>query len=343
MEEETLDLDAVRQAWRAAHLVPLWESPTAHKRPPGPVPAHLWKWEMVRPMVAEALNITSPSVVERRVLQLVSPQARTPEDESTAGILAAAIQSLRPGESARPHRHSMNALRFVLEGSGAVTVVDGKPCPMSRGDLILNPAWTWHGHRHDGDRPVIWLDVLDVPLHNYLGSAKFQPGPPDQMPHAIAEDAFAAPNLVPEISGVPRSYSPVFRYPYADACAAVGAAPLTADGTRRVRYANPLSGGSCVSLLDAWFVQIDPTGQSTVPVRTAGSAVCCVVDGHGESTIGESTFSWGPNDVFTLPAGNSVTHRCTSAEPARLFVVTDQEVWARLGLLENEPAVPGAL
>ena len=91
--------------------------------------------------------------------------------------LSAAIQILLPGESARPHRHSMNALRFVLEGRGGVTVVNGKECHMEFGDLILTPAWTWHEHIHRGNEPMIWLDALDVPLHLYLGTAEFQPGP----------------------------------------------------------------------------------------------------------------------------------------------------------------------
>ena len=127
-------------------------------------------------------GFSQPAAVERRVLSLVNPVAKSAEDESTTRNLAAAIQILLPGESARPHRHSMNALRFVLEGSGALTMVDGKACAMEFGDLILTPAWCWHEHVHGGVEPMIWLDALDVPFHLYLGTAKFQPGPVNTAP-----------------------------------------------------------------------------------------------------------------------------------------------------------------
>jgi gentisate 1,2-dioxygenase len=58
----------------------------------------------------------------------------------------------------------MNALRFVIEGKGASTIVDGKDCPMEEGDLVITPGWTWHEHVHRGDAPIIWLDALDAPM-----------------------------------------------------------------------------------------------------------------------------------------------------------------------------------
>ena len=154
--EATRDhVETLRRAWKAAHLVPLWESSTAHKPPTPPEPAHLWSWQAIRPLVGGAMDLANPAAVERRVLSLVNPVAKSAEDESTMRNLSAAIQILLPGESARPHRHSMNALRFVLEGSGALTMVDGKACAMEFGDLILTPAWCWHEHVHGGVEPMI--------------------------------------------------------------------------------------------------------------------------------------------------------------------------------------------
>jgi gentisate 1,2-dioxygenase len=48
--------------------------------------------------------------------------------------LAANIQILLPGEKARPHRHTMNALAVRARRLGASTIVDGKSCPMEEGD-----------------------------------------------------------------------------------------------------------------------------------------------------------------------------------------------------------------
>lgn len=329
-----------RRAWRAAHLSPLWESPNAHKPPPAPVASHQWRWRDLRPLIERAFGETSPAAVERRVLQLMSPASQSLADEFTAGNVLAAIQCLLPGERARPHRHPMNALRFMLEGSGAVTLVDGKECPMEFGDLILTPGWCWHEHRHDGTQPVLWLDVLDVPLHAYLGTAKFEPGPIARMPETMPDAAFASPNLVPEEISGRRDHSPVFRYPYADVVRALAHAPASADGARRVRYANPLTGGGAMAMLDASMVQVD-AGRQTLPTRSNADAVICVVEGQGETRVGSQTIEWGPRDIFTVPQHHWVSHRSLGGE-ARLFMVSDRDVLRRLGLLSEETQAASA-
>jgi gentisate 1,2-dioxygenase len=325
--------DDIRRAWREAHLVPLWESPLAHKPPPAPPLPHAWRWKEIRPLLDFAFSVTTPAAVERRVLQLVNPQSRSAEDESTTKNLAAAIQCLLPGETARPHRHSMNALRFVLEGHRADTLVNGKACPMEVGDLILTPAWCWHEHRHHGTKPTFWLDALDVPLHAYLGTSEFQPGPVNEDAGTIDDLVFSTPNILPDELPV-GTHSPVFRYRYADAAAAAANAPVRPDGTRRVRYVSPLTGGSAMSLLDSLLIQVD-AGDESVPTRTNANAVCVVTEGEGRSKIGDVVIEWRKNDIFTLPQGNWISHR-SSDGISRLFMVTDREVLSRLGLLKEE-------
>jgi gentisate 1,2-dioxygenase len=338
MREDAMDrLDGVRRAWRAAHLVPLWESPLAHKPPPAPALPYKWSWTEVRPLIEMAFAVTSPAAIERRVLQLVNPQSRSAEDESTVRNLAAAIQCLLPGETARPHRHSMNALRFVLEGSGAETLVNGKICRMEWGDLILTPAWCWHEHRHLGSKPMVWLDVLDVPLHVYLGTGEFEPGPIRDLPETIDDRAFSVPNIQP-LGLIGGEHSPVFRYPYADAAAAVAVAPVQPDGTRRVRYVNPVTGGAALALLDSFLIQIEP-GNRSVPARSNASSVCLVVEGEGSSEIDGAVVEWRKNDIFTVPQATWVSHQATGGL-ARLFAVSDGEVLSRLGLLREELRPP---
>jgi gentisate 1,2-dioxygenase len=332
MAAATGDIDNLRKAWKAAHLAPLWESPTAHKPPAPPDPAHLWAWEAVRPLIAGALSITDPHAVERRVLSLINPNPRGPEDESTARTLSAALQILLPGETARPHRHSMNAIRFVLEGSGALTIVNGKACPMEVGDLIITPGWCWHEHTHKGTGPMIWLDALDVPLHLYLGTAEFQPGPIKEMPETIPDAAFAGANLVPDV-GVAPGHSPVFRYPYEIARSALEAAPLARDGARRIRYINPANGGAAMPVIDCHLVEIGSGG--TVPFRTNANAVATVVEGSGSSRVGNARIEWREKDIFTLPSGNWIEHKSGGA-PAKLFVASDRDAMTRLGVLKEE-------
>jgi gentisate 1,2-dioxygenase len=310
------DISDVRKAWQEANMAPLWENTKAHRPAPPPDAGYLWSWDKIRPLITAAIEVASPEAVERRVLQLVPPIPKCQDEQQTSRTLAANIQILLPGEKARPHRHTMNALRFVLEGSGASTIVDGKPCPMEEGDLILTPAWTWHEHVHQGSGPIIWLDALDVPFQQYMGTGAFQPGPVAEMPETVADAAFAVANVVPDTSYATREYSPVFRYPYASTAAAVAAAPRARDGSRRVRYVNPLTGGPGMALMDCFLVQFDP-GASTLPFRTTANSVCCVVEGSGESQVGNETIRWRKRDIFTLPQGNRIVHQAAGG-PANL-------------------------
>lgn len=324
--------DEITEAWRAAKLHPLWENRLAHKeREGGPQPQH-WSWKEVRPLVDHAMKVTTPAAIERRVLTLTDPEALGGPG-STCTNLTTALQILLPGEKARPHRHTMNALRFVIEGDGASTVVDGKDCLMEPGDLIITPGWTWHEHVHRGEKPIIWLDALDAPLHRYLGTDAFEPGPVHDLPNLPDEKAFAFPNLVPELSEPATRSSPVFRYPWAPARDAVAAAPKWKDGTRRVRYVNPVTGGSIMPLMDCYLVQVEK-GSETVRFRSTGNAVCLVCEGNGTTRVGESTITWDAHDVFSLPHGNWITHR--ASETAVLFLVTDRDALRRLDLLKEQ-------
>jgi len=319
----------IRKAWQAAKLHPLWESVVAHKlRDGGAAPNH-WQWKRIRPLIDDAMKVASPAAVERRVLTLTDQDA----DGGTTTNLVAALQILLPGEKARPHRHTMNALRFVIEGNGASTIVDGKDCPMEEGDLVITPGWTWHEHVHRGSAPIIWLDALDAPLHRYLGTDAFEPGPAHDLPNMPDDAAFAFPNIVPELGDKLPQFSPVFRYPWAAAREAVRAAPKWKDGSRRVRYINPITGGSTMPLMDCYLTQID-RGTETIRFRTTSNAMCLVCAGHGTSRVGEELVSWDAHDVFSLPHGNWITHKAN--ETATLFVVTDRDALRRLDLLKEQ-------
>jgi gentisate 1,2-dioxygenase len=330
-------IEAIRQGWRDANVTPLWET-TVHKPADNTPRAYHWRWQVLRPLIDQAIEVTGMDNAERRVLALTNPDAIGGRNTTTN--LNGCLQVLMPGESARPHRHTPNALRFVLEGGGATTVVDGKRCPMEEGDLVITPGMSWHAHFHDGTAPIVWFDALDVPLHQYLGTAVFEPGPPKDLPKPTDDAAFAVPNIVPELDGAP-SYSPVFRYPWAASVAALAAAPVARDGSRKIRYVNPMTGGPVMSLLDCHMSRIEP-GAETIPYRTTANAVGVVVAGSGVSRVGNETFAWSPKDIFSMPHGNWVSHRCDEGS-ATLLVVTDREVLRRLDLLTeeygNEPAL----
>jgi gentisate 1,2-dioxygenase len=316
-----------QHAWSDAHVRPLWEIPQAHSNATPEHRSTLWPWRTMRRLVDRACELASTDVAERRVLSLIAPDAK-PGDFHTITNLNAGLQILLPGEAARPHRHTMDALRFVLEGEGAVTRVDGKDAPMMRGDLVLTPGWCWHEHAHRGTAPMVWLDVLNVHTHLHLDTFVFEPGPPHDVPVLPSEAAFASPNLVPDVATL--RHSPVFRYPLADVLRALDAAPRARDGSRRVRYVNPQNGGPVLPLIDCWMFRLE-AGETTLPFRTSAHAVATVVSGRGTTTVGNQSITWETNDVFTLPHDTRITHHAT--ETSTVFVVSDRELYRRLDLL----------
>lgn len=166
---EDLPADYV-EALRRLNLVPLWPSLRAVLPPGKPRPntrPACWAYETLRPLLLKAGELTPIEKAERRVLVLANPGHGLERMQASAAMYLG-MQLLLPGEWAPAHRHTPNAVRMVVEGEGAWTTVDGQKCPMRRGDLILTPTGLWHEHGHDGNEPVVWLDVLDLPLVHYL-------------------------------------------------------------------------------------------------------------------------------------------------------------------------------
>ena len=319
-----------RAAWSEASVRPLWEIEQAHAVAEHDVRSAVWPWRTMEPLTRRALALTSPEVAERRVLSFIAPDAR-PGEFHTITNLNAGLQILAPGERARPHRHSPDALRFVLDGQGALTRVDGKVAPMQFGDLVLTPGNCWHEHWHEGTAPIVWLDVLNVHTHLNLGTFVFEPGPPHDVPALPNEDEFRISGILPDVATM--SHSPLFRYSLESVVAALASAPLGVDGAKRVRYVNPQTGGPVMSLLDCWMIALEP-GVATRPFRTNAHGVGAVVHGAGRTTVGNHPQTWEARDVFTLPSDAWITHE--AEEPALLFVVSDRELYRNLSMLTAE-------
>ena len=326
---------SLRAKWQAFDMFPLWESRNGALRSGPTESSRQWRWSEMFPIMTETVQVASPNIVERRVMQLVGEAGRASGTDATSGLMNATLQTIAAGESARPHRHSMTALRFVLSGTGAETVVEGKHCPMHPGDLILTPGMTWHQHEHHGGDPAIWLDVLDVNLHLALGTAKFQPGPVQQPAPTFDDATYATGGFLPEaaIAG-DHSYSPMFRYDWATAKAAVDRAPPRPDGSRRMRYVNPVTGGACLGLIECQLIHV-PAGCTTKPYRTTATGICSVALGSGASTIEDTHHLLVEKDVFSLPQHAWISHS-GGEDGLYLFVASNDELYRRLGLLRVE-------
>lgn len=148
----------------------MWPSPR-----PRFVPA-VWRYADAYAALTDACAFVSPELAERRNLIMVNPV----QDNiyPTCRNLVAAYQLVLPGETARSHRHTPNALRLILDAGGdTFTIVNGVKVDVAEGDVVLTPSWQWHGHTNGGDRAAFWIDFLDVPLVQHLESMFFQDHP----------------------------------------------------------------------------------------------------------------------------------------------------------------------
>ena len=172
-EAQTIEVtyDEFCGALAARDLQPLWKM-AKRLMPNVPLPttqAWLWKWEQILPLAKRAGQIiTLERGGDRRVLAFANPGLNGLPFTSTT--LWGAVQYLGPHETAPAHRHTPNAVRFVMTGSGVYTTVDGDACDMEAGDLVLTPNWNWHDHNNRGDEPMVWFDGLDLPLVTSLES-----------------------------------------------------------------------------------------------------------------------------------------------------------------------------
>ena len=339
---------ASRQAYYgeiARHnLSPLWESLHAlvPKEPcPQAIPT-IWKYAHLRELVMESGKVISAAEAIRRVLILENPGL--PGKASIASNLYAGLQLILPGEIAPSHRHTQSALRFIVEGEGAWTAVDGERTTMHPGDFIITPSWTWHDHGNptieSGGEPVVWLDGLDIPLLVQLDAGFAENFPEDTQPINRAEgDSWAryGYNMLPVRHEVRNGNSPIFNYPYARSREALYSLTRTSEADAwdgfKLRYVNPATGGYPMPTL-ATFMQLLPKGFRGKPYRATDSSVFSVVEGRGRVKIGEQTFEFEPRDVFVAPSWQPV--RFETDEDAVLFSYSNRPVLAALGLLREE-------
>jgi gentisate 1,2-dioxygenase len=321
-------------------LKPLWEV-LGSLVPPQPAPdcvPALWRYRQVRPYLMEAANLITAREAERRVLILENPGLRGAS--SITQSLFAGLQLILPGEVAPSHRHTQSALRFVVEGEGAYTAVDGERCTMHPGDFIITPSWTFHDHGSEGTEPVIWLDGLDIPMVRFFdaGFAEKHPQerPPVTKPEGDAMARFGA-NMLPLEHRASSRTTPIFSYPYARSREALerlgrNGAPHAHHGVK-MQYSNPATGGYAMPTIGA-FIQSLPAGFQGLPYRGTDGTIYCIVEGRGKSRVGDSEFTWEPHDIFVAPSWSKVAHH--AAEDAVLFSFSDRPVQQALGLWREE-------
>ncbi|HKR87365.1 MAG TPA: cupin domain-containing protein [Phenylobacterium sp.] len=323
--------------WTVANEIEPWF-------PQSPSTPVVWRYEALRPLVLESLSIVSPEEAGRRVVALENPTRKGAS--ACVGWLYTGLQGMRAGESTSAHRHAAAALRFIMEGAGAYTVVDGRKVTLGRGDFVITPAETWHDHGVAAEGETsIWQDGLDMLLVNQL-EANFYAVHPDivQQPRGATNDSVklhGGPNLAPVMAPWEHRYSPLLKYEWSATYDRLCEAAEVWEGTPYdgviMEYTNPRSGGSVMPTLGAYIQRLAPA-QHTKAHRQTGSYVYNVAKGAGYSIIDGRRFDWKERDIFVVPSWCAHEHVNSSAtEDAVLFSFTDQPVMKALDLYREVP------
>ena len=322
------------------NMTPLWEvlARLVTKEPVSTIQPYLWKWAEVRPHVMEAGRLITAKEAERRVLILENPGLRG-QSRITAALYAG-LQLILPGEVAPAHRHAASALRFIVEGSGAYTAVDGEKTIMEEGDFVITPPWTWHDHGNDSNRPMVWMDGLDVPLVNQLETSFLEhyDGEKQKLERPVNySPAHFADNVVPLGWEKRGKCSPIFNYPYAKTRETLEKMRKFDEWDQchglKVQYIDPTTGDFAMPTIGT-FMQLLPKGYKTVSYRSTDSMVYSPVEGKGRTRVGNTVLEWGPKDVFVVPSWMPHTHEADG--DAVLFSFSDRPVQKKLGLWREQ-------
>jgi gentisate 1,2-dioxygenase len=325
---------------RELNLVPLWPSLRAVLPPGKPRPntrPTIWSYEALRPLLMRAGELTPIETAERRVLVLANP-GHGLENMKASAAMYLGMQLLLPGEWAPSHRHTPNAVRMIVEGEGAYTTVDGEKCPMSRGDLILTPTGLWHEHGHDGTEPVVWLDVLDLPLVYYMEASYHINGQRQDVKPGQGDRAYARGGVVPTpvFTRSAKAY-PMLRYPWVEARAALVALGAEQPGLDAVQvtYINPETGGDAQNILGFYALMLRPGQVLRLPARSPAS-VFHVIEGGADVSVDGHDFNLAEADTCCAPGYTAVTLRNRSAgQPSFLFMADESPLHRKLGVFET--------
>jgi gentisate 1,2-dioxygenase len=344
--EPSPQLQALYHGFERELLVPLWTGigELMPQQPQSRAAPHLWRWERLLALAEQAGRLVPVGRGgERRAIALANPSlGGRPYATPT---LWAAIQYLMPGEDAPEHRHTQHAFRFVVEGEGVWTVVNGDSVRMARGDFLPQAGWNWHAHLNATAKPMAWIDGLDIPFAYYTESQFFEFGreslPPTERVTPLrsrSERLWAYPGLRPvsQVGALPGTPLLVYRWADTDraldeqlALEAEGHAATLSPGHAAVRYTNPTTGADVLPTIRAEMHRLRP-GAQTRSRREVGSAVFQVFDGRGTVRVGERSWSVQRGDLFVVPSWLPYAAQADAASRLDLFRFSDAPIFEAL-------------
>lgn len=323
------------------HLSPLWEA-LKGLVPPEPkskfVP-HVWRFDECRALLMEAGDLLTAEEAERRVLVFENPAM--PGGSRITSTMYSGMQLILPGEIAAAHRHTASALRLVLEGNMGYTAVAGERTLMERGDFVITPNWAWHDHGQENDKPVIWIDGLDLHIINFFETA-FSEHSNDKM-QMVAKtlgesQARWGTNMRPFATPSPfGATTPIFNYNYKASRQALMEVAATEKPdphlAHALRYINPLDGGWPMPLIAAWLTYA-PKGFETRELRATDGQTLVMLEGEIQVEAGDKTFSAGEGDVVAIPSWT--WRKLRASRDAVFFTFSDRSAQEKLAIFREE-------
>ncbi|MDX3907282.1 MAG: cupin domain-containing protein [Pigmentiphaga sp.] len=309
----TTSLEEIYPVLASLHATPGWHKkrPSLWREPRTEFTPRHWSYEVCRAAIDQAGQWISTELAERRNTLLFNPVGDN--DYDTVRTLVAAYQMIKPGEYARAHRHSPNAMRLVLDaGPGCYTVVDGVELPMQSGDFLLTPGWCWHSHYNEegAGANAYWIDFLDVPLVHLLEPMFFEEHPQGYQPvdsRAAEHDwYFPAARTGPQLAAQPEH-----------------------GGLRRL----VLDTQAHIPTVEISYLGLAPGRNVEFPADTA-SRILAVTQGQGVARVGDLDIAWKRGDVIAVP---SWTGFSLSADgQGQMLEVSDKPVLEKLGLFRAQ-------
>ena len=322
--------------WTVANQIEPWEPKSSS------VPV-LWRYRDLREPVLRSVSLVSPEKAGRRVIYLNNPGRR--DVAAACGWLYSGLQVMHPGEVATSHWHSASALRFIMEGSGAYTVVDGHKMTLGANDFVLTPNGTWHEHGVEASgSPCIWQDGLDIPFVNAMEANFFavHPNLYQKVEHVVDDmtKTWGNPGLMPSTGEWSKRYSPMLKYEWAPTYDSLSRFAKATDGTPfdgvMMKYVNPVTGGHVMQTIGAAMQMLRP-GESTKAHRHTGSFIYQCCKGSGYSIISGKRFDWSERDIFCVPSWAwHEHHNASDTDDACLFSFNDLPVIEGLGFYREE-------
>jgi gentisate 1,2-dioxygenase len=322
---------------------------------------HRWRWREIAPYldriaeIARNADVSPIEFAERQQFLLTNPGLGG--RLQVTSTMRCAVSIYNPGDVAPVHIHTPNASRTILSDNGGYTTIEGERCEAARGDLILTPNGTWHDHGNDGAEPVVWIDVLDFPLMEFLDCVWLD----EEFPGETAGNARAqavtdergysrrlygrgglVPGFVSHRRGFGQGTSPMFHYRGADVRAAL-------DGLRdeagdpyegiTLRFVNPATGASVFPTLDYRAMLLRPGEETRFKRETAGT-LYQVIEGSGATEIAGGWLDWQKNDIFVVPGFTWWRHVNRSKTDAIIYAVSDMPLLEKIGQYRAQGRLP---